>query len=326
MKTNYHNLLGKQISLTAKDAAWYLSSAICESILSSDSDKPADKNIFGRSLAFSTSSDISFSIGFASTGLRAGSILNSNEISSNIDNIANAVRTHIPVVIFASIESQFQTNQLSQTGAVVFSAATSQEALDLLLVSYRIAELSLIPVVICIDESNSNTEENIFFPEKETLVNFAANTDTLIASPTPSQQIIFGKSRKRIPNWFNVDNPVSIGAAKQLNEAALETAAEQEYFYDHLDTIINDSFQELSKVTGRKYNDVELHNSKDAEYLVVSHGNISQTVEKAIGEYNSKNKIKIASARLVQINPFPVKSIKEALAGKKVVTVLEQTT
>ena len=111
MKTNYHNLLGKQISLTAKDAAWYLSSAICESILSSDSDKPADKNIFGRSLAFSTSSDISFSIGFASTGLRAGSILNSNEISSNIDNIANAVRTHIPVVKFASIESQYQTNQ-----------------------------------------------------------------------------------------------------------------------------------------------------------------------------------------------------------------------
>ncbi|MBI4930524.1 MAG: 4Fe-4S binding protein [Bacteroidetes bacterium] len=323
--------------MSAKNAAWYLSSSICESILSSESSKSADKNIFGRPLAFSTSSDISFSIGFASTGLRAGTILNSSEISSNIESIANAVRLHIPLVIFSSVESQFQVNQFSQTGAVVFSAVTSQEALDLLLVSYRIAELSLIPVVVCMEESISNTEENILFPEKETLINFAGSTDILISSPTPSQQMIFGKSRKRIPNWFNIDNPVSIGAGKQLNEAGLETAAQQEYFYNHLEAIINDSFQELNKKAhpptpsqreGEWCMQV-LPFGKDlgwASYLVISYGGISPAVVKAIDEYNSKNKIKTASARLVQINPFPAKAIKTILAGKKVITILEQAT
>lgn len=45
---------------------------------------------------------------------------------------------------------------------------------------------------------------------------------------------------------------------------------------------------------------------------------------KAIEEYRLKNKTKIATARLVQINPFPAKSVKTILAGKKAVTVLEQ--
>ena len=216
MKTNYHNLLGKKVLLTAHDAAWNLASAICESILSSENGTEAEKNIFGRPISFSTSGDASFSNGFASTGLRAGTIINSKEITPNIENLLHAVRSHIPVVIFASVESQFQINQLSQSGAVVFSANTAQEVLDLLLLSYRIAELSLIPAVVCMEESIAGMEENILFPDKETIINFAWNTDNLISSPSASQQIIFGKSRKRIPNWFNIDNPVSIGATKQL--------------------------------------------------------------------------------------------------------------
>lgn len=326
MKAGYHSILGKQVSLNATDAAQHLASAICESIQRSESYDKADKNIFGRPLAYSTSVDISFSIGFASTGLRAGIILRSGELSLNIENIFQAVRLHIPLVIFASVQSQFQVNQLSQSGAVVFSACNSQEALDLMLTSNRIAELSLIPVVVCMEEAISNIEESVLFPAKETIVNFAGNTDNLISSPTASQQIIFGKSRKRIPNWFNADNPVSIGAAKQLNEAALETAAQQEYFYSHLDEIINESFQEYNKLAGRKYNDIELHHSKDADYLLISYGSISAAVVKAIDEYRLKNKTKIASVRLVQINPFPAKTVKTILAGKKAVTMLEQTT
>ncbi len=324
MKTKYHNLLGKKISLNARDAAWHMMSAICESILCSEHGLPLDKNLFGRPLTSSSSNDISFSSGFASTGLRSGIILNAGHLSSNLENIAHAVRVHIPLVIFSSVNSQLQVSQLSQTGGLVFSANTCQEAVDLLLIGYRIAELSLIPVIVCIDEALCNTEETIFFPEKELLATFAGSPDILISSPTASQQIIFGKQRKRIPNWFNLDNPVSIGAEKQANESALETAAQQEFFYQHLQETIHDSFQAFHKASERNYHEVEAHHSKDAEYLLLSYGSISKEALNAVEKNNSGNKVKTAALRLIQISPFPEKAVRTHLERIKVVTVLEQ--
>ncbi len=344
MKLNYHNLLGKQVNLNVTDAATHLLTSFCEAIMSSCSDTGlVEKNLFKRSLAFSTSGDLSFSTGFASTGLRTGSIFKPDEIADNLERISNSVRLHIPLVIFASVKSQFQINQLAQTGAVVFSAGNAQEALDLLLISYQIAELSLISVVVCFDEESGQKEENIFFPEKEIIMHFAGNTDALIPSPTASQQIIFGKNRKRIPGWFNPDNPVSIGNSKQTHETALETAAQQEFFYSHLDQIIADSFDQFNKeikdhptasskkpeeryVNGVSISPVSLfpYSRTDADYLLLSYGRISNEIVQAIDSYYSKNKVKINAARLVQISPFPEKSIKPILIGKKGITLLEQ--
>ncbi|HLG36329.1 MAG TPA: 4Fe-4S binding protein [Bacteroidia bacterium] len=324
-KINFNDLPGKQVSLTAFDAAQNLMSVICESVLCSACGKLSGKNIFGRTMTYSSSGDVSYSIGFTSTGLRAGIVLNSLEISSNLESISNAVRMHIPLVIFASVKSQHEVNQLSRCGAVVLSANTTQEVLDLLLLSFRIAELSLIPVVVCIEETEVNREENILFPEKEIIKSIAGSPDNYISSPTPSQQIIFGKQRKRIPGWFNTDHPVSLGASKQLREAGLESAAQEEYFYSHLDAIAEESFREFGNVTGRKYDSISLHNYSDAGYLVVSYGSISGQVVKAIDEFRSKKKIKVASARLVQVSPFPSNAFVKILQGKKTVTVLEQS-
>ena len=344
MNLNYQNLIGKQVTLNGRDAATHLLSSFCEAIVSSCSCNGIyENNLFGRPLTFSTSGDLSFSIGFASTGLRVGNLLKPGEIASNIQIISDSVRLHIPLVIFVSVESQFQINQLVQTGAVVFSAGNSQEALDLLMISYQIAELSLITVVICIDEEICKREENIFFLLKETIVHFAPNTDFLINSPTTSQQIIFGKNRKRIPGWFNPDNPLSIGAPKRTNEAALETAAQHEFFNIHLDEIIQNSFDQFNKsikdyslttlqkpemryINGVSISPVSLflNSKKDADYILLSYGVVSNKIIQVVDNYNAKNKIKINAAYLVQISPFPEKSIRQVISGKKGVTLLER--
>ena len=326
MRTDYHNLLKKQVTLAATDAVWLLECAICESIQSATGGNPSDKNIFGRPLSFSGSHDISYSIGYASTGLRAGIILHPEDLSSNIENITAAVRTHIPLVIFAGIRSQFQVHQLAQCGVVVFSAVTAKEACDLLLASFQIAELSLLPVVVCMEEALLCREETFEFPGKELLAEFAGNTDHFISSPTPAQQMIFGNKRKRIPNWFNPDNPVSIGASKPLHEAALETAAQEEYFYEHLDHIIQDTFAAFNKKAFTTYNDIELTDTKNTDHLIISFGSIASTVSKAAEEFRSKHKTTIAAARLIRISPFPEAVFKKILVHKKAATVLEQAT
>lgn len=326
MKTNIHNILGNQVTLGALDAARHLASAICESMLCPASDHQAEVNIYGRPVSHSSSGDVSFALGFAATGLRAGILLRPEDINSNIEHIVTAARLHIPLVIFAGVNAAGQVHQLSQSGAVVFSACTVQETVDLLLISYRIAEGSLIPVVVCMEESIINTEANIAFPGKETITAMAGDSDHFIASPTAAQQIIFGKSRKRIPNWFNVDHPVSLGAAKQLKEGALEAAAQQTYFYDHLDGIMTDAFEEFHKVSGRRYNDLAVTHAKDADFLILSYGSVSGAVVNALDEFRLQNKTKIAAASLVRINPFPANAVKAILARKKAVTVLEQVT
>jgi len=324
--TDYHNMLGKELTLTPAKAAVMLKHAICESILCADNDCPEVNNIYGRPVACSPSGDISFAVGFASTGLRAGIILHPGLIASSLPGIAYAARVHIPLVVFAGISSQFQVQQLSQAGAVVFSAATAAETLDLLVIAYKIAELSLIPVVVCMEEILCHTEQPVVFPGREILEKFAGNTDHLIPSPTPSQQIIFGRNRKRIPNWFNTDQPVAVGAAKDPKESLLEMAAQQEYFYGHLDNIIGEAFKEFGGATGRIYADIALHNSKDAAYLVISFGGISGTVINAIDTMPPSNKNKTATARLIQLSPFPERSVRAALVAKKAVTILEQAT
>lgn len=326
MKTNIHNRLGNQVTLGALDAARHLASAICESMLCPASDHPAEVNIYGRPVSHSSSGDLSYAIGFAATGLRAGILLRPEDIHSNIDHVASAARLHIPLVIFAGVNAASQVNQLSQTGAVILSACTVQEAVDLLLISYRVAEWALIPVVVCMEESILYREESAAFPGMQTIAAMAGDSDLFISSPTAAQQIIFGKSRKRIPNWFNVDHPVSLGAAKQLKEGALEAAAQQAYFYDHLDGIITDAFEEFHKVSGRRYNDLAVSHAKDADYLILSYGRVSGAVVNAIDDFRLQNKTKIAAASLVRINPFPVHAVKAILARKKAVTVLDQTT
>ncbi|MBK8701181.1 MAG: 4Fe-4S binding protein [Saprospiraceae bacterium] len=332
-KTNYTALLNQVVKLRPRDAVWHLNRAICESIQSSTGEdnassfgKSALANLYGRALSHGAGAALSFSIGFAATGLRAGILLQAGEITPNLENIGNAVRSHIPLVIFASVSSQSQISQLAQSGALIFAVNTAQEAIDYMLVSYHIAEFSLIPVVVCLDENIMDVEGDVAFPSKEVLMKLAENTDHLIVCPTPSQQLIFGKSRKRIPNWFHVDNPVSLGANKHAHEAALEAAAQQVYFYHHLDEIIQSAFEAFTKSTGRSCFTVEMHQCKDADHLVISSGAVSTFVSASVDTYRGKNKHKVGAVRLVQLNPFPVNAIKAVLGGKKVITVLEQST
>ncbi len=324
VKMNIHSLPGSQITSGALDAVRHLTFAICEGVLCPESNGEPTNNLFGRPVTSSASGDVSFALGLSATGIRSGIILLPEQIAVNLDPIATAVRWHIPLVVFAGVRDASQIHQLSQTGAVVFSACSVQEAVDLLLMAYRVAEWSLVPAVVCMEASILHTAAILTFPGKEAIASMAGDIDQLIPSATPAQQIIFGKNRKRIPAWFNVDQPVSLGASKQLKEGSYEAAAQQTYFYDHLDGILAEAYEEFHTVTGRRYSDLASNSGQEADYLILSYGQVGGVVTEALEGFRPQPKTKIAAASLVRIHPFPVRAVRPLLARKKALTVLEQ--
>jgi hypothetical protein len=72
--------------------------------------------------------------------------------------------------------------------------------------------------------------------------------------------LIFGKDRRRIPHWFNLDTPVMSGLSKDALSINLEGAAQHRFFNHHLHTIIEEVMEEYKELSGRVIGSVQTHN------------------------------------------------------------------
>ncbi len=329
------NLPGKSVCMDASRAALQLYCAVCECVAGNVESLPVRFNLFGRPLLHMPATDLSHAMGFTATGLRAGIVLANDAILPNLARLESAVRNRLSLTLFAVTEGLEPVDRLAATGATVFCAATLQEALDLQLAGIRIAETSLTPVVVCLD-ATAGQDQSIALPAHDLLLHFAGSPDDVVASPTPAQQILFGPSRRRVPAWFNHDQPMLLNVRKETDALSLETAARQVYFQGHLDTIIQEVFAEYNRtvtdhgktVTGTRaplLSPVSCfpEGKRPPEYLVVYSGVLSATVDQALDRLTARRKHKVAAIRLVQIGPLPGEELARLFAGAKAITVVD---
>jgi pyruvate-ferredoxin/flavodoxin oxidoreductase len=140
---------------------------------------------------------------------------------------------------------------LSGSGCFQLIASNAQEAVDFALIAHRVAVLSLVPGILQLPGGDS--EQTVNFPKQQTLRQFLGDPDEQIACPTPAQKMLFGDTRRRLPNWFNFDFPTVNGVDKDAHAQSLEAAARQRFYYKHLPEIFASVFTEFEKLTGRKY-------------------------------------------------------------------------
>jgi len=276
-------------------------------------------NAFHRTVSTHESSDISFINGLVSTGLRGTALLEGDKIITNYNQFLTASRQHLPLVVNttarltsnSSYANNFSNiNAIQQTGCFQLVATSLQEEIFFTLIAHRIAELSLIPGVVISDYSP--TEDKVGVPADDLIRKYLGNPDDQIDSPTPSQKMIFGEKRRRVPNWYSLDLPVMLGAKKDGEAISFEAAASQKYFYEHLPQLITQAYKEFNEVFGTTINAV---NS-----IGISSENAVITVGGLINEINSSDAQVIT---VNQLNPFPTSAVAELLKGKKAVTVLE---
>jgi pyruvate/2-oxoacid:ferredoxin oxidoreductase alpha subunit len=198
-----------------------------------------------------------------------------------------------------------QNDSLSQrdTGWIQMYCETAQEALDTVLIAYKLAERVLIPVMVNLDAFFlSHTAEIVNIPEPEKVDEFLPKFDF---------------------KWkLDVDKPFAMfGAAGP--DIYQEFRYNQQTAFNETLAIFNEIENEYTQTFGRSYGEMELYRGEDAEVIVATSGSAVSTAREVIDDFRSKGE-KVGLLKLKLLRPFPVESCKQALKNIRKVAVIDR--
>ena len=191
------------------------------------------------------------------------------------------------------------------TGWIQIFAENAQQAFDLILCAFRIAEdpKVLLPTMIHIDGFHlSHVIESILLPEQEEVNKFLPKYHPLYA--------------------LNPDKPLTMGdfatpdlytEAKKAHDVALR---------DSLEVILR-AWQEFGGIFGRDYSPVETYRADDASVLLLTMGSFSEVAMGAIDELREAGE-KVGLVRLRLWRPFPFQEFRQAVSQAKLLIVLDR--
>jgi pyruvate-ferredoxin/flavodoxin oxidoreductase len=184
-------------------------------------------------------------------------------------------------------------------------ARNAQEAGDFCLICRRAAEASFTPFFNVQDGFlTTHTVETVRLPEPEFMKEY-------IGSPA-----------EKLLNLMDTANPVMSGVV-QNQDSYMKGKIAQRWYYDRIDDVLRDCFEEFYRKTGRKYDYLEPYRCEDAEYILVGMGCYMETA-KATVDYLREKGIAAGALTVFVFRPFPARQIVEALKNCKAFTVFER--
>ncbi|GBG13141.1 pyruvate-ferredoxin/flavodoxin oxidoreductase [Novimethylophilus kurashikiensis] len=275
--------------------------------------------------------------GMSMTGLRAVNFTSSQGAAFMHESLYAAVGKRLPYVLNvgcraitkASLNvhcSHDDYHCLDDTGFIQVFGRSAQEACDLNLIARKTAELSLTPAINAMDGFlTTHLIEPVLVPEKELVAEYLGRPDDIIDTPTPSQRLLYGERRRRIPASFDVDNPMTTGGVQNQDAYMQAVAAQRPYFFDHIEDIFERNAQEYYDLTGRRYARVMSYGMKDADYVIVGQGSMCIQAQAVADYLRETRKIKVGVVSIIMFRPFPGDLLGALLKGRKGVAVLERT-
>ena len=214
---------------------------------------------------------------------------------------------------------------VDDTGFFQLFAKNAQHVADLNIIAHYIAEHALNPGIIAQDGFlTTHLIESMVVPERQLIASFLGKPDDIIDTPTPAQRIIFGEQRRRIPELWDVDNPVMAGIVQNQDSYMQSVAAQRPFFFDHIQDITDEAFDKFYELTGRRYARVMTYCCDDAEYVILGQGSIIPSAEVVADYLRESRKLKVGVVNLTMFRPFPGDLLSKILKGKKGVAVLER--
>jgi pyruvate-ferredoxin/flavodoxin oxidoreductase len=169
---------------------------------------------------------------------------------------------------------------IDDTGFFQLFAKNVQHVADMNIIAHRIAELALTPGIIAQDGFlTTHLIESLYLPERNLIRDYLGRPDDIIETPTPAQKIIYGDQRRRIPEVWDVDNPMMAGIVQNQDSYMQSVASQRPFFFDHIKELTDRAFDEYAKLTGRKYSRVMTYKAEDADYLILGQGSLIPSAE-----------------------------------------------
>jgi pyruvate-ferredoxin/flavodoxin oxidoreductase len=109
----------------------------------------------------------------------------------------------------------------------------------------------------------------------------------------------------------------------QNQDSYMKGKIAQRWYYDRIDGILEDCFEEFYRKTGRRYDFVEAYRCEDADYILVGMGCYMETA-KATVDYLREKGIAAGCLHVTCFRPFPAQRIVEALKDCVAFTVYER--
>lgn len=262
-------------------------------------------------------SALSCAIGASATGARTFTATSSQGLLYMAECLTYASGGRFPIVMMNANRAtalpwniygdQRDSLALLDHGWIQVYAEDNQEALDLALMAYAVAEDARVatPVMVNLDGfALTHTYETVDVPEP-------AEADAFLPPYEPSG------------NRFDFESPVNIGfsAGPEYNR----------YFkyWEHRDmldapAVVDEVERRFAEVFGRRYPGmIEILNCDDADVVLVTLGSAAGLVRGAVEKLRQQG-VRAGMLRIRYLRPMPDALIAEALRGAKAVGVLEK--
>lgn len=257
---------------------------------------------------------MSVAIGASVAGARSYTATASQGLLYMVEAVYNASGLGLPIVMTVANRAigapiniwNDHSDSLSQrdSGWIQIFAETNQEAADMHIQAFRIAEELSIPVMVCMDGFVlTHAFERIDVPDQEQVDRFLPPYD-------PRQEL-------------DPANPVSIGAM-----VGPEAFTEVRYIahVKHLQALdrIEEVAGEFKEIFGREAGGlVTTYRCEDADIRVVAMGAALGTIKDTVDEMRQSG-LKIGVVGIKCYRPYPREAVRQALAGAKTVVVIER--
>ena len=261
-------------------------------------------------------SALSCAIGASSVGARAFTATSSQGLLYMAECLPYASGGRFPIVMMNANRSTAlpwniygdQRDSLSQldSGWIQAYAENAQEALDLALMSYYIAE------------------------NKTVSTPFMANLDGFVLTHT--YEVVDVPSQEQADEFlppYQTENKMDLSKPKNLAFSAGPDTNSIFKYKEHIGilnakTVISEAEQKFETIFGRKYTGLtENYRTEDADHILVTLGSISGLVREIVDKLRLQGK-KVGLLKIRYMRPFPNEEIAQALKKAKAVAVLEK--
>ncbi len=185
---------------------------------------------------------------------------------------------------------------------------TAQEALDTMLIAYRVSENPevFLPCALAVDGA------------------FLTHSEHLVTLPSKEQVAKFLPQYDRGEFVLHPDNPITI--APQVDENWLmEIRKQSDEAMRRTKKVIYSAYRDFATAFERDLGNpfIEEYMTDDAEVVLVGQGTLSVSVKVGIRQLREQGK-KVGFVRLKWLRPFPLEEIQSSLSHCKVVGVIDR--
>jgi pyruvate ferredoxin oxidoreductase alpha subunit len=257
---------------------------------------------------------MSVAIGASAAGARAYTATASQGLLYMAEALYNASGLGLPIVMTVANRAigapiniwNDHSDAMSQRdcGWIQLYAETNQEALDLHIQAFRIAEEVSLPVMVCMDGFVlTHAHERLEIPSQE-------QVDRFLPGYEPRQVL-------------DPDDPVSIGAMvgpEAFTEVRYLAHARQSQALELIPAVAAAFAGEFGRDSGGL---VRHYRTQDADTIVIALGSVLGTIKDTIDELRAAG-MKIGALGITSFRPFPLAAVRAALTAARRVVVLER--